>query len=86
MAFIGPRPERPEFVRSLRVNIPYYEQRHLTKPGLTGWAQICYPYGASTEDAWNKLSYDFFYIKNSSLTLDLQILLQTIGAVSRGAR
>lgn len=86
MAFVGPRPERPEFVEQLAREIPYYKQRHLVKPGLTGWAQICYPYGASIQDAWNKLSYDFYYMKNSSLILDLQILLQTIGAVSRGAR
>lgn len=86
MAFVGPRPERPEFVDQLAAEIPYYRQRHLVKPGLTGWAQICYPYGASTQDAWNKLSYDFYYMKNSTLTLDLQILLQTVGAVSRGAR
>lgn len=86
MTFVGPRPERPEFVEQLAAEIPYYKQRHLVKPGLTGWAQICYPYGASTQDSWNKLSYDFYYIKNSSLTLDLQILLQTVGAISRGSR
>lgn len=86
MAFVGPRPERPEFVEQLAAQIPYYKQRHLVKPGLTGWAQICYPYGASVQDTWNKLSYDFYYIKNSSLTLDFQILLQTVGAISRGSR
>lgn len=86
MAFVGPRPERPEFTSLLAAEIPFYRQRHLVKPGLTGWAQICYPYGASSKDAWHKLSYDLYYIKNLSLTLDLQILVQTFGAVSRGAR
>ncbi len=86
MALVGPRPERPEFVEQLAAEIPFYRHRHLVKPGLTGWAQICYPYGASTKDAWNKLSYDFYYMKNFSLLLDFQILLQTVGAASRGAR
>lgn len=86
MAFVGPRPERPQFVEQLAAEIPFYLQRHLVKPGLTGWAQICYPYGASSKDAWNKLSYDFYYMKNFSLLLDFQVLLQTIGAASRGAR
>lgn len=86
MAFVGPRPERPEFVEQLAQSIPFYRQRHLITPGLTGWAQICYPYGASEEDAREKLGYDFYYMKKASLLLDLQILLQTVGALARGAR
>jgi lipopolysaccharide/colanic/teichoic acid biosynthesis glycosyltransferase len=86
MSFIGPRPERPEFVEKLAKTIPYYRQRHLVKPGLTGWAQICYRYGASEEDAREKLSYDLYYLKNASWMLDLQIMLQTIGAIAKGAR
>jgi len=86
MALIGPRPERPEFVDRLTQTIPFYRQRHLLKPGLTGWAQICYRYGSSEADAREKLSYDLYYLKNASLLLDLQILLQTIGAVARGSR
>jgi lipopolysaccharide/colanic/teichoic acid biosynthesis glycosyltransferase len=86
MAFVGPRPERPEFVARLELGIPFYRQRHLIKPGLTGWAQICFPYGASEGDAREKLSYDFYYLKNMSIPLDLQIVLQTIGAVAKGSR
>ncbi|MGC4073538.1 MAG: exopolysaccharide biosynthesis polyprenyl glycosylphosphotransferase [Nibricoccus sp.] len=86
MSFIGPRPERPEFVEQLAAVIPYYRQRHLIKPGLTGWAQICYRYGASTEDSREKLSYDLYYLKNASWMLDIQIVLQTIGAIAKGAR
>lgn len=86
MSFIGPRPERPEFVEKLAMNIPYYKQRHLVKPGLTGWAQICYRYGASEEDAREKLSYELYYLKNASWLLDAQIMLQTIGAIAKGAR
>jgi exopolysaccharide biosynthesis polyprenyl glycosylphosphotransferase len=86
MSFIGPRPERPEFVEKLAASVPYYRQRHLVKPGLTGWAQICYRYGASEEDAREKLSYDLYYLKNASWTLDLQIVMQTIGAIAKGAR
>ena len=88
MSFIGPRPERPEFVRLLEQEIPYYSQRHLVKPGLTGWAQIRYPYGASIEDAKEKLQYDLYYIKNLSPLLDLIILFETIRIVifGRGAR
>ena len=88
MSFIGPRPERPEFVRLLEREIPYYSQRHLLKPGLTGWAQIRYPYGASVEDAKEKLQYDLYYIKNLSPFLDLIILFETIRIVlfGRGAR
>jgi len=78
MSIIGPRPERPEFTLSLANEIPYYDLRHVVKPGLTGWAQVSYPYGASTEDALRKLQYDLYYIKNHSLLLDLNILLRTI--------
>lgn len=81
MSFIGPRPERPDFVRQLMKDIPYYELRHLVKPGITGWAQVKYPYGSSMEDAKNKLEFDLYYIKNYSLALDLYILLRTIRVV-----
>jgi sugar transferase (PEP-CTERM system associated) len=88
MSFVGPRPERPEFVRQLSQNLPYYGERHSLKPGLTGWAQVNYGYGASEEDALRKLEYDLFYIKNFSLLFDLYIVLKTIKAVffSDGAR
>jgi len=77
MAFVGPRPERPYFVERLAQQIPYYSERHAVRPGITGWAQINYPYGASVEDARQKLSYDLYYLKNRSLFLDLVILIQT---------
>ncbi|MBA3766782.1 MAG: TIGR03013 family PEP-CTERM/XrtA system glycosyltransferase, partial [Acidobacteria bacterium] len=88
MSFVGPRPERPHFVRQLAEEIPYYEQRHLIAPGLTGWAQIKYPYGASIEDARQKLQYDLYYIKNQSLALDATILFETIKTIlfGRGGR
>lgn len=88
MNFVGPRPERPHFVAQLAVEIPYYEQRHLIAPGLTGWAQIKYPYGASIEDARQKLQYDLYYIKNQSLALDAAILFETVKTIlfGRGAR
>jgi sugar transferase (PEP-CTERM system associated) len=88
MTFIGPRPERPVFVEQLEREIPYYSQRHLVKPGLTGWAQIRYPYGASIEDAIEKLQYDLYYIKNQSMVLDAIIIFETIRIVlfGRGAR
>jgi sugar transferase (PEP-CTERM system associated) len=88
MSFVGPRPERPHFVSQLAQEIPYYDQRHLIAPGLTGWAQIKYPYGASIEDARQKLQYDLFYIKNQSLTLDAAIIFETIKTIlfGRGAR
>ncbi|HKG22656.1 MAG TPA: TIGR03013 family XrtA/PEP-CTERM system glycosyltransferase [Blastocatellia bacterium] len=88
MTFIGPRPERPVFVQQLERDIPYYSQRHLVKPGLTGWAQIRYPYGASIEDAIEKLQYDLYYIKNQSMALDALIIFETIRIVlfGRGAR
>lgn len=81
MSFIGPRPERPVFVESLRKDIPYFDERHRIKPGITGWAQVNYPYGASIEDAKNKLSYDLYYLKNGGIFLDLVVLFQTIRVV-----
>jgi len=81
MSFVGPRPERPEFVRQLTEQIPYYGQRHVVRPGLTGWAQVRYSYGASTEDALQKLQYDLYYIKNLSISLDLFIIFSTIKTV-----
>ncbi|HYK19956.1 MAG TPA: TIGR03013 family XrtA/PEP-CTERM system glycosyltransferase [Pyrinomonadaceae bacterium] len=88
MSFVGPRPERPHFVAQLADEIPYYEQRHLIAPGLTGWAQIKYPYGASMEDARQKLQYDLFYIKNQGLILDAIIIFETIKIIlfGRGAQ
>ncbi|HKS26944.1 MAG TPA: TIGR03013 family XrtA/PEP-CTERM system glycosyltransferase [Pyrinomonadaceae bacterium] len=88
MSFVGPRPERPHFVAQLAEEIPYYEQRHLIAPGLTGWAQIKYPYGSSIEDARQKLQYDLYYIKNQSLMLDAAILFETVKTIifGRGAR
>ena len=84
MDFVGPRPERPHFVSQLAQEIPYYQQRHLIAPGLTGWAQIKYPYGASIEDARQKLQYDLYYIKNQSLILDAIILFETIKIIVFG--
>jgi len=88
MSFIGPRPERMTFVHELKKNIPYYSLRHTVKPGLTGWAQVCYPYGASEEDARRKLEYDLYYIKNMSILLDIRIIFKTMGVVlfPKGAR
>jgi len=88
MAFVGPRPERPEFVESLSKEIPYYGVRHMVRPGLTGWAQIRYKYGSTVQDAREKLQYDLFYIKNASIGLDLLIMFQTIKTVllRRGAQ
>jgi sugar transferase (PEP-CTERM system associated) len=88
MSFIGPRPERPEFVAELSEKIPYYVQRHCVKPGITGWAQLCYPYGSSEQDALEKLQYDLYYIKNNTLLFDLAILVQTAEVVllGKGAR
>ena len=88
MSFVGPRPERPQFVDSLERELPYYAERHMVKPGITGWAQINYPYGASVEDARHKLEYDLYYAKNYSPFLDLLILLQTLRVVlwPEGAR
>ncbi|MEE4109732.1 MAG: TIGR03013 family XrtA/PEP-CTERM system glycosyltransferase [Halieaceae bacterium] len=88
MAFVGPRPERPEFVRGLSERIPYFEKRHCVKPGITGWAQMNYPYGASLEDSANKLEFDLYYVKNQSLFLDFLVLLQTAEVIifGKGAR
>lgn len=88
MSFIGPRPERPEFVERLKEEIPYYFFRHAVKPGISGWAQVNYRYGASREDAIEKLQYDLFYIKNMSAFLDLHILVKTVRVVlfGKGAR
>ena len=87
MSFVGPRPERPQFVADLKKKIPFYSMRHMTNPGITGWAQICYPYGANEQDAREKLQYDLYYIKNYSFFLDILILLQTVHTVlwGRGA-
>jgi lipopolysaccharide/colanic/teichoic acid biosynthesis glycosyltransferase len=81
MSFVGPRPERPEFVGELTEQIPYYGQRHVVRPGLTGWAQVRYSYGASKEDALEKLQYDLYYIKNLSIALDLLIIAETVKTV-----
>jgi lipopolysaccharide/colanic/teichoic acid biosynthesis glycosyltransferase len=88
MSFVGPRPERPQFVDDLESKLPYYAERHMVKPGITGWAQINYPYGASIEDARQKLEYDLYYAKNYSPFLDVLILLQTARVVlfPEGAR
>jgi sugar transferase (PEP-CTERM system associated) len=88
MSFVGPRPERPEFVAQLEQKIPYYRERHTVKPGITGWAQLCYPYGSSEKDAMEKLQYDLYYVKNRSLLFDLAILVQTVEVVlwGKGAR
>ena len=88
MSFVGPRPERPEFVEKFSDNIPYYSERHRVKPGITGWAQICYPYGSTEKDTVEKLQYDLYYVKNYSLFLDLMVLFQTAEVVlwGKGAR
>ncbi len=88
MSFVGPRPERPQFVDDLQTKMPFYTERHIVKPGITGWAQINYPYGASIEDARHKLEYDLYYAKNYTPFLDLLIILQTIRVViwPEGAR
>jgi sugar transferase (PEP-CTERM system associated) len=88
MSLVGPRPERPAFVESLSASIPYYQERHCVKPGLTGWAQLQYPYGASQKDALEKLRYDLYYVKNQSFLFDLVILLQTAEVViwQKGSR
>ena len=81
MSFVGPRPERPYFVDLLKEKIRYYDLRHYVKPGITGWAQVMYPYGASVEDAYQKLQYDLYYAKNVSFSLDLLVLLKTFRVV-----
>jgi sugar transferase (PEP-CTERM system associated) len=84
MSFVGPRPERPQFVEELKETIPYYDTRHRVKPGLMGWAQLKYPYGASVDDARNKLKYDLYYVKNHSFFLDVLIVIQTVEVVLLG--
>jgi sugar transferase (PEP-CTERM system associated) len=88
MSLVGPRPERPEFVDSLKESIPYYSERNTVKPGITGWAQLRYSYGSSAEDAIEKLQYDLYYVKNQSLMLDIMVILQTVEVVlwGKGAR
>ena len=88
MSIVGPRPERPEFVGELDKQIPFYRERHYVKPGITGWAQLCYPYGSSVQDAAEKLQYDLYYVKNRSLLFDLSILIQTVEVIlwRKGAR
>jgi len=88
MSFVGPRPERPEFVEQLNETIPYYRERHSIKPGITGWAQLCYPYGSSEQDAIEKLQYDLYYVKNHSLIFYIAILVQTVEVIvwGKGAR
>lgn len=88
MSFVGPRPERPEFIEDLAAQIPYYHERHLVKPGVTGWAQLLYPYGASVNDSYQKQLFDMYYVKNHNLFLDILILLQTVEVVlfGKGAR
>ncbi|OGZ95071.1 MAG: hypothetical protein A3H69_02555 [Candidatus Sungbacteria bacterium RIFCSPLOWO2_02_FULL_47_9] len=87
LSLVGPRPERPEFVEILRTEIPFYDMRLLVKPGLTGWAQVNFPYGASVEDSMEKLQYDLFYIKNRSVILDISTMLKTLLIIiSRGGR
>jgi len=88
MSFVGPRPERPEIVARLEAEIPYYQYRHFVRPGLSGWAQVCFPYGATVAESREKLCYELYYIKNWSLLFDIQIILQTVKVVifGRGAR
>ncbi len=84
MSFVGPRPERPQFVDQLAETIPYYQERHAVKPGITGWAQVCYPYGASVKDSMQKQEFDLYYIKNHTIFLDMLILCQTAEVVLFG--
>jgi len=88
MSLVGPRPERPFFVEQLIAEIPFYAVRHSVKPGVTGWAQVRYQYGASVEDSLQKLQYDLYYVKNHSLFLDIVVLFETVGVVlsGKGAR
>src|SRR5690606_15515947 len=81
MSFVGPRPERPFFTEQLRREIPHYDLRHKVKPGITGWAQINYPYGDSLDDAKRKLAYDLYYLKNNDVVLDFAILAQTVRVI-----
>jgi lipopolysaccharide/colanic/teichoic acid biosynthesis glycosyltransferase len=84
MSLVGPRPERPYFVDQLTRDIPFYAARHSVKPGITGWAQVRYQYGATADDAANKLQFDLYYVKNHTLFLDLVILLETVVVVATG--
>ena len=84
MSFVGPRPERECFINELEKIIPYYSERFIVKPGITGWAQVSYRYGASTEDAIEKLNYDLFYIKNMTFFMDLMIIFRTVKTVLFG--
>ncbi len=84
MSFVGPRPEREFFIQQLEKEIPYYNLRHTVKPGLTGWAQVMYPYGASVEDAYKKLQYDLYYIKHNNMVFDIMVILKTINIVIFG--
>jgi lipopolysaccharide/colanic/teichoic acid biosynthesis glycosyltransferase len=88
MSFVGPRPERPEFVEKLSAQIPFYGLRHGVRPGVTGWAQVRYTYGATVEDAMEKLQYDLFYIKHMALSFDLFVIFSTVKTVvlRRGAQ
>jgi lipopolysaccharide/colanic/teichoic acid biosynthesis glycosyltransferase len=88
MSFVGTRPEREYFVKELEEIIPYYSERFSVKPGVTGWAQVSYGYGASVEDAIEKLNYDLFYIKNMSIFMDLMVIMRTVKTVlfGEGAR
>jgi lipopolysaccharide/colanic/teichoic acid biosynthesis glycosyltransferase len=88
MSFVGPRPERPHFVQTLRLVIPYYDERHAVRPGITGWAQVKFGYGSTIEDSERKLQFDLYYVKNMSLLLDLAIVLETfkVMLLGRGAR
>jgi lipopolysaccharide/colanic/teichoic acid biosynthesis glycosyltransferase len=84
MSFVGPRPERPYFVETLKQNIPYYDLRHSVQPGITGWAQICYRYADSERDAIEKLQYDLYYIKHMSPVFDLQIIFESFKVILFG--
>jgi lipopolysaccharide/colanic/teichoic acid biosynthesis glycosyltransferase len=84
MSLVGPRPERPHFVKMLNGCVPYYGLRHCVKPGVTGWAQVLYPYGASVQDAYEKMQYDLYYAKHMSLGFDLRILASTVRVVAFG--
>jgi lipopolysaccharide/colanic/teichoic acid biosynthesis glycosyltransferase len=84
MSFVGPRPERPEFVKMLTEQIPFYSVRHSVKPGITGWAQVRYSYGSNVEQAVKKLEYDLYYVKNHTLLLDVLILVDTVRVVMIG--
>jgi lipopolysaccharide/colanic/teichoic acid biosynthesis glycosyltransferase len=84
MSFVGPRPERPCFVDQLREKIPFYDERHSVRPGITGWAQVEYKYGASIEDAFHKLEYDLFYLKHLSIVFDIAIVFRTVRVVLFG--